>query len=62
MSQAAVNEQANRARAAYARTGRVNPDYEREFDILSDMRADAQAKTFRQARGLPPDAKTPYDR
>lgn len=62
MSLKALNEQAKKVREAYAKTSSVNPEYEREFDILSDMRADAQANSFRQERGLPPDAKTPYDR
>jgi hypothetical protein len=58
----AIAIQAQKIRLAYAVTRSPNPEYEREFDILSDMRADAQAAQFRRDRGLPHNAKTPYDR
>jgi hypothetical protein len=54
-------EQSVKVNAAYAVTGGLNPDYEREFDILSDMRRAHMGEQFRMERGLPPDAKTPYD-
>ena len=54
--------QAQRVREAYAKTGSRNPEFERECDILHDMRLDNMATQFRSERGLPPDAKTPYDR
>lgn len=57
----ATEAQAQKVRAAYATTGNVNPDYEREFDILSDMRRAVMAQNFRNERGLPPSARTPYD-
>ncbi|AGN82453.1 MULTISPECIES: hypothetical protein [Pseudomonas] len=57
----AIEAQAQKVEAAYAVTGSVNPEYEREFDILSDMRRAEMAKEFRSERGLPPTAKTPYD-
>lgn len=53
----AIEIQAQKVRLAYAVTRSPNPDYEREFDILSDMRADAQAEEFRRNRGLPSCAK-----
>ncbi|WP_137162112.1 hypothetical protein [Pseudomonas asiatica] len=53
--------QAQKVRAAYAVTDSVNPDYEREFDILSDMRRAEMAQEFRAERGLPSTAATPYD-
>lgn len=52
--------QAQKVRAAYAKTGGINPEYEREFDKLSDMRRANMATQFRSERGLPPDANTPY--
>ncbi|MNC83728.1 hypothetical protein D3C75_1378500 [compost metagenome] len=54
-------DQARKVNAAYGKTGCVNPEYEREFDILSDMRRVNMAVQFRSERGLPPTAKTPYD-
>ena len=56
----AIEAQAQKVRAAYAVTGSVNPEYEREFDILSDMRRENMAQEFRAERGLPPTAETPY--
>ena len=60
MSQAEA-DQARKVNDAYSKTGSVNPEYEREFDILSDMRRASMAAKFRQSRGLPPNGKTPYD-
>ncbi|OAS07754.1 hypothetical protein AYO08_10540 [Pseudomonas putida] len=57
----AIEAQAQKVRAAYAVTGSVNPEYEREFDILSDMRRENMAQEFRAERGLPSTAETPYD-
>lgn len=57
----AIVAQAQKVRAAYAKTGSVNPEYEREFDTLSDMRRADMAEDFRHQRGLPPSEKTPYD-
>ena len=57
----AIEVQSQKGRAAYAVTGSVNPEYEREFDILSDMRRAKMAQEFRAERGLPPTAATPYD-
>jgi hypothetical protein len=57
-----IESQAQKVRIAYAKTGNVNPEYEREFEILSNMRLDSMAANFRDGRGLPPDGKTPYDR
>jgi hypothetical protein len=54
-------EQARKVNAAYATTRSVNPEYEREFEILSEMRRANMADQFRSARGLPPNGKTPYD-
>lgn len=54
--------QAMKVNAAYDVTGGINPAYELEFDILCEMRAEAQAEQYRLERGLPQDAKTPYDR
>lgn len=56
----AIQVQAQRVRAAYAMTGSENPEYEREFAVLSDMRRASMADHFRKARGLSPAAKTPY--
>lgn len=53
--------QAKKVRAAYATTHDVNPDYVREFEILADMRRANMAYAYRRVRGLPPNAKTPYD-
>lgn len=55
-----VAAQAQKVRQAYAKTGDCNPEYRREFDVLSDMRRKEMADKFRDERGLPPDAKTPY--
>lgn len=55
-----IQAQAKKVNAAYAKTNGLNPEYEREFDILAEMRRVAMAKDFRDSRGLPPDAKTPY--
>lgn len=60
MSKAEV-DQARIVNAAYWKTGTVNPEYEREFETLADMRRANMADKFRDARGLPPNAKTPYD-
>jgi hypothetical protein len=57
----AIEAQAQKVRAAYAATGSLNPDFEREFDILSDMRRAEMAQEFRAERGLPSTAATPYD-
>lgn len=57
----AIEAQAQKVRAAYAVTGSVNPEYEREFEILSDMRRENMAQEFRAERGLPSTAETPYD-
>lgn len=57
---AAEVDQARKVNAAYFKTGGINPEYEREFDILSDMRRASMAQAFRRSRGLPPSAKTPY--
>ena len=54
-------DQARKVNAAYATTNSVNPEYEREFEILSDMRRANMADQFRRSRGLPPNGKTPYD-
>ena len=54
--------QARKVRDAYSRTGDLNPEYLNEFDVLSDMRMNGMAREFRNQRGLPRDAKTPYDR
>lgn len=56
-----IEAQRKKVNAAYRATNSVNPEYNAQFDILSNMRAEAQAQQFREARGLPPDAKTPYD-
>lgn len=58
---AAIALQAQRVNEAYAKTNGCNPEYNREFDILSNMRKVSMANQFRDERGLPPDAKTPYD-
>ncbi len=55
----AIEAQAQKVEAAYAVTGSVNPEYEREFDILSDMRRAEMAKEFRSERGLPPTVENP---
>lgn len=52
--------QARKVNELYARFGVGSPEYEREFDALSDMRMASMAQAFRNSRGLPPDAKTPY--
>lgn len=57
----ATETQAQKVRAAYAATDSVNPDYEREFNILSDMRRAEMAQEFRAECGLPSTAETPYD-
>lgn len=57
---ASEEAQALKVNKAYALTNSPNPDYEREFEILSNMRRDSMAKAFRQSRGLSPFAKTPY--
>jgi hypothetical protein len=54
--------QVRKVRDAYAKTGDCNPEYRREFDVLSDMRMKEMAANYRYHRGLPPDGKTPYDR
>ncbi len=56
----AIEEQAQRVREAYARTGNCNPEFELESDKLHDMRLAQMANDFRAERGLPSDAKTPY--
>jgi hypothetical protein len=56
----AIETQARKVRDAYFKTGGLNPEYEKEFDILSDMRRASMAQNFRNERGLPPNAKTPY--
>ena len=61
-TQSAIDAQAVVVNQAYAKTNGLNPEYEREFDKLSDMRWKKMADDFRSARGLPPDAKTPYCR
>ena len=53
--------QAQKVRKAYATTGSVNPDYEIEHSKLSDIRRSNMADQYRRARGLSPNAKTPYD-
>ncbi|MBI6882694.1 hypothetical protein [Pseudomonas putida] len=57
-----IEQQQKIVREAYAKTNSLNPEYEAEFDKLSDMRAKADAKTFRKARGLHHEAETPYCR
>lgn len=59
-TQKAIDAQAVVVREAYAKANGLSPEYEREFDKLSDMRGKKMADDFRSARGLPPDAKTPY--
>lgn len=54
--------QARRVNLAYGKTNSCNPEYEHEFDILSEMRRKNMAEDFRKERGLPCDAKTPYCR
>lgn len=56
-----IEMQRDVVRAAYAKTNSLNPDYEREFDKLSSMVNEYQAKCFRASLGLPDNAKTPYD-
>lgn len=56
-----IDAQAQKVRAAYKVTWSVNPDYEREFDVLSDMRRVKMAQEYRAERGLPSTAETPYD-
>ncbi|MHC5194845.1 hypothetical protein ACYSUW_13920 [Pseudomonas frederiksbergensis] len=53
--------QAKKVREAYATTGSVNPAYEKAHSKLSDMRRANMADQYRRARGLSPNAKTPYD-
>lgn len=52
--------QARKVNVAYAMTNSPNPEYEREFEILSDMRKASMADAFRKSRGLSYLAKTPY--
>lgn len=56
----AEHAQARKVNEAYAMTNCPNPEYEREFDILSDMRRASMAEAFRKSHGLSPFAKTPY--
>lgn len=53
--------QAQKVREAYATTGSVNPEYQKEHSRLSDLRRANMANQFRRERGLNPNAKTPYD-
>lgn len=57
----AETAQAQKVREAYATTGSVNPEYQEQFSKLSDMRRASMADQHRRARGLSPNAKTPYD-
>lgn len=54
--------QVRKVRDSYAKTGDCNPEYQREFDALSDLRMAEMADNYRRHRGLPPNAKTPYGR
>lgn len=56
----AIQAQQKVVRAAYATTNDCNPEYKAQFDILSDLRRASMAQAFRDERGLPPDAQTPY--
>ena len=56
-----IEMQRDIVRAAYALTNSINPEYEREFDKLSVLVNEYQAKCFRVSLGLPDNAKTPYD-
>lgn len=58
----AEEELAQRVREAYATTGDCNPEYEKLFDELSDLRAKNMAQAFRRQRGKPDQSPTPYDR
>lgn len=47
---------------AYSTGGGVqSPEYQKSFEELHDMNLVAMANQFRNERGLPPNAKTPYD-
>ncbi|MBD8089102.1 hypothetical protein IFT48_03840 [Pseudomonas fluorescens] len=54
-------ELAQRVREAYATTNSCNPEYEKLFDELSDMRKNNMAQSHRRQRGLPEHSPTPYD-
>lgn len=56
MSQAEA-DQTRKVNAAYSKTGSVNPEYEREFDILSDMRRASMAAKFANLAGCHPTVK-----
>lgn len=56
----AVTLQQQAVRDAYAQGGLANPRYEAAFAALSEIRLRTMADQYRRARGLPPDAKTPY--
>lgn len=45
---------------AYSKYGVGSREYEGAFDELHDMRMDAMAEDYRNERGLPPGATTPY--
>lgn len=56
-----IEAQAKRVRALYDPLKGNTPEFLREFDKLSQMRAQEAAANFRAERGLPPSAPTPYD-
>lgn len=49
-------------RKAYAKNDGCSPEYEKVFDELHIMNMIFMAQNYRKARGLSPDAKTPYDK
>lgn len=54
-----IEMQAQIVRKAYAKEP-MSAEYEREFDKLSQMKNKKHAQEYRNARGLNPNAKTPY--
>ena len=55
-----VEAKRQRVREAYAAVGFRSPQYDREFAELHDLNMEVMAEHFRQQRGLPPSARTPY--
>lgn len=57
---ACIEAKRSEVREAYATQGFHSREYQRSFDELHDMNLEYMASRFRNERGLPPSAKTPY--
>ena len=60
VTKADIEAKRERVRQAYAEHGFHSTEYQTGFDELSDLCKQHMAEQFRQERGLPPNARTPY--